>query len=367
MRLSVPLALASLATTAVFACAFDPSQGIGGGSGSGGQFRPNDGTGNAIVRDAGACVKDPGSDTCMEVCNAEKHQPAQLPPDLLIVLDKSGSMNEGPDNSMDCQPPCQTKWVQVTAAINNVVNSTQANVNWGLKFFANDNTCGVNDGVTVDMKANNAGPINDAIAMQMPAGNTPTRAAMTTATTYMRGVKDANPKYILLATDGQPNCALVRGQVSRNTTDDAAAIQSVADALAAGFPTFVVGISTARVAAQTLSSMATAGGVPRAGGGPTYYEVTSTQDLEDALKTITGQIATCNYPLAPASPTNDPNAITVHVNGKTVAQDQSNGWDYTNGAHTAIRFFGSSCDQITKDPKVTVEIFYACMGQPPVP
>jgi len=364
MRLSLSLALASVATTAVLACAFDPNQGVGGGSGSGGEYKPPGGTGNTIVKDPGTCVQT-GADTCVSVCSAEKHMPSQLPPDLLIVLDRSGSMKQGPDNSMDCQPPCVDKWTQVTAAINDVAKATQAKVNWGLKFFANDSTCGVDPGAAVDIAPNNANAVATAIGMQTPAGHTPTRAAMTTATTYMKGLKDANPKYILLATDGQPNCKTARNQ---DADDSDGAVQSVADALTAGFPTFVVGISTATVAAATLTRMSDAGGVPRkVQGSPNYYEVTSTQDLETALTAITGQIATCNYPLAQASATNDPNAITIHVNGQTVPQDPANGWDYTTPAHNAIKFFGSACDQITKDSKATVEIFYACMGQPPVP
>jgi len=50
-----------------------------------------------------------------------------LPPDLLIVLDKSGSMSDvvGPD----------TKWNQVRAALDMTVMALQGQIKWGLQLF----------------------------------------------------------------------------------------------------------------------------------------------------------------------------------------------------------------------------------------
>jgi len=375
MRLALSLSLASVAAVSVFACSFDPDQGFGD-TGSGGRYVTpgSTGTGNTIVKDPGQCIRDPGSDACMSVCAAESHVPSMLPPDLLIVLDKSGSMNESTDNMMNCLPPtCDSKWVQVTAAINNVVGATAAKVNWGLKYFGdgsgNDLACGVSANVAVGIAANNAAPISQSIAMTTPGSNTPTRAGVAMAVEYLKTLKDPNPKYILLATDGQPNCAASTGGRrggGATTPDDAAAIAAVKAAFTAGFPTFVVGISLGGDSLDTLNSMAKEGGVPST-GATAFYSVAGTNDLVKALESITGQIATCNYPLAAASATNDPNSLTVHLNGKTVPQDPVNGWDYTSPAHTAIKLFGSSCDAVTHDAKSKVEVFYACVGQPPVP
>src|ERR1022692_770282 len=74
-----------------------------------------------------------------------------LPPDILIVEDRSGSMNDDQTDTT-CNGGCgaRSKWALVTAAINQVVMGTDTKVNWGLKFFADaDAQCGVNGGVAV--------------------------------------------------------------------------------------------------------------------------------------------------------------------------------------------------------------------------
>jgi hypothetical protein len=213
--------------------------------------------------------------------------------------------------------------------------------------------------------AKNHDAITTSIGATKPSSYTPTRLAENAAAAYLKTVADTNPKYIVLATDGLPNC--IPGETDTQMGDEAGAEQSIADALTAGFPTFVVGISTTGTTADdTLNVMAMKGGVPRA-GTPSYYSVASTADLQAALKTITGQVVTCNYPLAAAAPTNDPESLTVHIGGMTVAQDPDNGWDYSGPDHTAIKLFGAACDSVTKNPQAKVEVFYGCPGSPPVP
>ena len=51
------------------------------------------------------------------------------------------SMNVNCTGNVACG--ANAKWAQVTAAIDTVVMTTQATVNWGLMFFGSDNMCGV--------------------------------------------------------------------------------------------------------------------------------------------------------------------------------------------------------------------------------
>ena len=93
-------------------------------------------------------------------CAAVDQPLNKLPPDILIVLDASGSMNEDVNND-DCGGTCgaMSKWALLTPALNQVVMQTQGEVNWGLKLFADtDSTCGVSPNtVAVPIAANNAG------------------------------------------------------------------------------------------------------------------------------------------------------------------------------------------------------------------
>ena len=51
-------------------------------------------------------------------------------------------------------------------------------------------------------------------------------------------VKDQNTKYILLATDGEPNCA----SGGSSTPNVPATVDAIAAAKAAGFPVYVIGV-----------------------------------------------------------------------------------------------------------------------------
>src|SRR5450432_1266793 len=177
-------------------------------------------------------------------CQNQPFSADALPPDHLIVLDRSGSMNQDASGMMCRGAACAgtSKWDQMTAAINQVVAMTETTVNWGIKFFGNDNSCGVVDGATVPPAPSNAMAIATAIAdpVNKPGSNTPTAAGELSAGTYLATLTDPNPKFILMATDGQPNCA---GGVA-NTTDDMATITAVGTVKTMGYPTFVIGIAT---------------------------------------------------------------------------------------------------------------------------
>jgi hypothetical protein len=214
--------------------------------------------------------------------------------DVLIVQDKSLSMEQDPTGS-NCKTPGCSKWSLVSAAVDRVVMATETTINWGLVFFGNNSTCGVSTTPDVPITPGTSyAPISQAYANNTPTSQTPTAAAVNAAVAYLQTVPDGKPKYLLLATDGEPNC----GATNVNADDSPAAITAVANAKAAGFPTFVVGIATLAnaQAGDTLNMMALAGAEPQIGSadGNSYYEVNSTADLATALNTIVGVVGSCS-------------------------------------------------------------------------
>ena len=146
---------------------------------------------------------------------------------------------------------------------------------------------------------------------------------MDAAVTYFATVTEPNPKYILLATDGLPNCTGTTG--NNNNDDTPAAIMAVANARTAGIPTFVVGISApAGAANDAMNMMATAGGLPRA-ADPQYYPVTSAAELIAAVNALVTIAASCVFPV-PAPPTTDGTTnrsnILVRGDGTNIPMDQ---------------------------------------------
>jgi hypothetical protein len=302
---------------------------------------------------------------------------SKLPPDILIVLDASGSMNEDSTNTACGNQGCgaTSKWALMTPAINMVVTDTQMDVNWGLKFFADSGSCGVNNNAAVPIAGMTATAIATSIMGRTSANggvangsSTPTRAAENAAVTYLNGLAatDQNPKFIVLATDGQPNCP---ASGSMSADDAPGAIAAVTAAATAGIPTFVVGIATGGGTAETtLNSMAVAGGYPQAGAATQYYAVSDTAGFASVLRTLVGKVTTCQFSI-PTPPTTDGTTSRedIQVTGGTgtppdtaIAPDATNGWTYTDNTHTSITLHGTSCDQVTAGTITTVTIIFNC-------
>ena len=134
--------------------------------------------------------------------------------------------------------------------------------------------------------------------------------------------------------------------------------------MAAGYPTFVVGISApAGAANDALNMMAVAGGYPRA-GSPQYYPVTSAAEFAAVLQTLVTIAGTCVFPVPePPNSDTDRNHIGVKVNGNEIPQDttHTNGWDYTSDAHTAVQIYGPNCDAIEAGTVQSVQVVFKCI------
>jgi len=288
-------------------------------------------------------------------CGAQAFNLERAPAEILIVLDRSGSM------SMNVNGVAGSKWVNMTAALNDTLMATDSTVQWGFKLFPDPDGCNVADPVNVPIAAMNFATISAAISATQPNGNTPTALAMNKAVAYLQTSTTTTPKYIVLATDGEPNCGVrVGGNGNNNggTSDAPAAIMAVGAAAAAGFHTFVIGVATTGTAADTtLGAMAVAGLEPRA-VDPKYYPVASRADLVAALGLITGQVTSCFFPLSQAPPASSD--VTVRVNGMTIPRDASHttGWDLTNNG---VQIYGSYCDALKGGGAGDkVEVVYGC-------
>jgi hypothetical protein len=338
----------------------------GGGGGGGGGGADGEGTGG--VPGIGIGVDDGGGVgvggmaglTDGPMCGVRKFSLAQVPPDLVIVLDKSGSMRDMPDNTHCDQGTCgpASKWAQMTAAINQVVMSTENAIRWGIEFFPADDSCAVETMPAAPIADMNAGGVAMAMAATEPSGGTPTRAAINAASLYAATLPDPNPKYVLVATDGFPNC--MEGAAEDSTPDAPGTIQAVTDSAARGIPVFVVGIGMVPQATATLTAMAVAGGEPQA-ADPRFYPVSSTADLVSVLGTIGGMIGSCSFALGVQPP--DPNNISVVADGARVPQDltHTEGWDYGTG-QMSLQLFGHWCDDAKAGTLKDVEAIFGCPG-----
>ena len=342
--------IALLGGLAIAGCgASDIKHGGGGSGGTGGGG--NGGTGGSGGTGGTGGTGGGGSDNNCGVQNFMLQKGGT--PDLLIVQDRSGSMDEDASGGMTTP----TKWTSVTQAIEQVVGQVST-VDWGLMFFgpANGISCNVSSTPAVPCGANTSAQITSAIMATKPMGGTPTNEAVDAAVQYFQGNTDGNGHYILLSTDGLPSCS---GANDVQNAEDA-----VTAAAMAGIKTIVVGIGNDPQGDAALTAMANNGGMPNTvAGQPAYYQVNTTTDLVNALNTISGQIVSCSYALqmAPANP----NYVEIDDNnGMKIPHDTThmNGWDYGPG-NLSINFYGPACDNLQKGVTTGISAVFGC---PPV-
>ena len=297
-----------------------------------------------------------------------------LPPDVLIVLDRSGSMTEDLDgNTCPGNGGCGTtsKWSVATTTLGTYLPTVETTVNWGLKLFASGNsggTCTVSSGAEVMPAPMNASTITQRLSMVQPGSSTPTTMALMAASAYLKTVNDGNPKFILLATDGIPTCGTAMCAAGVNTggsltqCDDAnaiAAVKSVHDN--DGIPTFVLGIGTANSPGDgTLSQMAMNGGFPRA-ATPAYYPIGSADDLTQAFMAITQTVGQCFFSVTPV-PKSASDITGVTGDGNPIPQDGTDGWTFvTMGGASGVQLNGKSCDDYKNKVIQSVVVQLPCV------
>jgi hypothetical protein len=211
----------------------------------------------------------------------------------------------------------------------------------------------------VPIAADSATRVEDRVNNAQLVLGTPTAEAITAATEYLKTLNDDNDKFILLATDGEPNCGPNpnTGQPDIGTDDVAGASAAAQAAYDAGISVYVVGIGPNL---GNLTEIAKAG----SGDAQDYFSVTSPEQLAEALNSISKFVGSCTFKSNEPPP--DPENVAVYVNKQLIAKDGSEGWEY-GATNQDIELHGSYCDAIMAGEETTVQILFGCPGAPPFP
>jgi hypothetical protein len=322
---------------------------------------------------------------------------------VLLVVDKSSSMSGTPAGFS------ANKWAALGDALGAALEAAEGSVAFGLDFFpfgddrdpeAEIAWCDMpsNADILVPVAAGTSTVplINAALADYQPDGGTPTAVALARALEYFTngdGAALEGERYVLLATDGGPNCnpelecgidacTLNLDGVScggqnccdvnldpdggSSCLDDDATVTSVEALAEAGVKTFVVGIPGTSAYADTLDAMAIAGLAENPDAPPHYFRVESmggTGGLTEVLTRITrGVIKTCR--LALTSTPSDPDyegLLNVEIDGDDVPQKGDDGWevDRTTSPPTIV-LKGATCEYMETHGAERVNITYGC-------
>ena len=346
--------------------------------GSLGDSRGFDAGTEAAFRDA------PGPPTCdlgpeFGVCACSEVTLLTDAPNLYFVLDRSGSMTDG------------NKWSTVRTVVGKTIVLLGPRVNVGAAIFPSDtDTCAAGREVMAvrpgDAPAGSVGPtvLSFLKSTSVPAvGGTPTGATVATLTPKLTSL--AGRTFVILATDGGPNCnssvACAVDACMLNIEDSPGCpimgvpnccgktfdgpefcldadptVAAVAALSKAGIPTYVIGVPGSAPYAAVLDRMAEAGGTARP-TVPEYYRVDSTDAAAfgAALAKVAAKItATCTFPLQQVP---DPGKLNVFLDGVALAPDPTDGWILDG---TTVQIVGAACDKIQNGDVLAVRVVAGC-------
>ncbi len=293
-------------------------------------------------------------------------QPAT--PQIMFVLDRSGSMNYELGADVEASPGFPSRWTSLRSALSQAIVPFDQQIAMGAKFFPEANAdpfdavnaCITVDGVGISPGLGHAQSIINVFDTTEPVGGTPTNAALVQAAEFLAASRTVS-RAMVLATDGAPNCngaldhntcvctaattqqCRVDDEGAYNCLDDVATIASLQNIFGVRkIPVFVIGLGGASFT-NVLDAMAVAGGRPRA-ASPKYYPATTTADLNAAFAAVRDSVAKCTY-ITPSAP-QDPNNIEVVVANGSIPRDPTHteGWDWIDQAYGQLQLFGTACD-----------------------
>lgn len=333
---------------------------------------------------------------------------------MLLVVDKSGSMEDTPGDFVD------NKWVSLGSALKGALGGVQDQMNLGLILYPYDpangdpaqNACTVSSGpeavnVGIGPGTTTVNQIVRIVEETTPSGGTPTAAALQAAYNYYttgEGASLPGDKYVLLATDGGPNCnptntlckdnadlctinldaqnpdSMVTCAAGRNCCintatkqvrsdlclDSMAVVDNIVKLKNVGVTTYVVGIPGTEAYSEYLDQFAEASGQINPDGPEKYYAVSAAGGVAALTQTFKGIVTqlvhSCDIPLN--TPPDDINLVTVAIDCMLKGQNEPGaGWSIDAGG-TTLTLKGSTCEKIQTSGAKRVDLYYGC--RPPL-
>ena len=292
--------------------------------------------------------------------------------DVLIVLDRSGSM---------CQDDL---WEPMRDATIQVVTNMEDEVNFGLELFPGET---LNTGVncvnpTIAVEIGTLGT-SDVISTHLNdldpicGGATPTAAALVNAKTYLNGLGGESKKYVLLATDGAPNCntsldrqtcicttpsgcAGVWGQTI-SCLDDARTYLASQDVFDAGYPVYVMGMGGALGDwGYVMNNIAISGGTEH------YYPVSDVNDLVSTFEIMLEEMISCEFNIdwdqLPPQASEDPMKVNLYGDDEAIPYNigciNEMGWQWLD--NDTAELCPGACNKLRAKEWLDIRVTFGC-------
>ncbi|MDH5674420.1 MAG: VWA domain-containing protein [Myxococcales bacterium] len=330
----------------------------------------------------------PDPDDCGSLTLESEAEIVELPGNVLLVFDRSGSMAQ----EWNGQP----RWEVAGQAIDAALTPLSDRLTIGSVFFPSSDpdgellcpdptgiacafvpgllvpagTCSVNPITEIDQIDFSPGPsflttfVGQAMTAPLyapvPQGRTPLKEALQEANTALNAATLDGITSVVVITDGEPNCEW----------DAATSLQIVGDWAAQGIRTYVVGLPGVNGnATAVLNDLAMTGGTGQ------YISPADPGALEQALRdiateTVRSGFDSCDIIIDPPAEAPDKLHLVVTEGGKDqdVARDlgEGAGWTITDDG-SSVTLEGALCDDATDGRFEALRFEFGCVDLPPLP
>ena len=379
-----------------------------GGTANTGNVPNNTGADNGVA----ACESLEGLD---DACVTNAHLAENLETNILLAMDKSGSMNNVPEGFG------VSKWEALKTALSTALGEAQNRISFGIELFpttaevapipedCHPRCCEMpahaEMNVPITPGSQGVTSILSLLNQTAPGGGTPTAVALARAHAYFAngaGVQLTGQRYVLLATDGGPNCnpnlaceidqctshideapgcpppAIAEYSCcatnSEGCLDAADTLLRIKELGELGVQTIVVGIPGSEAYRNNLDDFAWEGGAPQEDAATNYYEVAASggvQALTDTFVRITRKLVNNCEIAVPEPPPGQPlalNKVNVAIDCATLPQkneaDDSSNWQFVfddTGKPIFVTILGPHCERIQAEGVERIDTIFGCL------
>lgn len=275
-------------------------------------------------------------------------------PTVTLLIDQSGSMAQ----SLGSGETAPSRWATLVATLggeDSFVKVLDEEVRFGLALYTSQGgfrpeqpelACPVLEEVGVAL--GNFESIRSTLLKHAPDRDTPTAESVMAVTESLAAFGEAGPKYIILATDGEPDTCEDPNPHDSTKRQEAARALSVAAVVSAhdqGISTYVISLaSDSQLSPVHLKDLAVAG----AGGDPTAEAFTAldTAAVEAAFNTIISGVRSCDFRLEGRVESSDAREGSLVLDGQSLVFEGPDGWSMTN--ERTVRLLGAACDAVLR-------------------
>lgn len=297
-------------------------------------------------------------------CGGENVAFDYRPPNVLLIFDRSCSMRRRLDASGFGTGPddARTRWAVGRDAVLELVTRFGGRVFWGLMMYPDPR-----EGCPGEVSAEVLPAPGTAAEIERQFGRmniqpfglcgldnsdtttqprqTPTSRALEAAATLPELMDPMRDNFAIVITDGGESCV------------ENDALSTITSGLvASGVPVGVIGFATGSDV-SSLEAIASAGGLARPGGAPSYYVAEDRADLDTVFEEISRRVVSCELALSSRPP--EPSELFVNEDDVPLSMDPVDGWSYDEAGNT-LTFNGASCDRLRSGETTRISVSFGC-------